>query len=186
MEQTFRERFRPRRHFTDRRNRIIGKTRQEIERTALPGQIEDQKASFQQWERSLLKRFRGNAKALTDFDPSYNCHSYTFTNGEGGWLDSKQVDTILRDNGYSFIASKDFLRADIQPGDIVVYQDSKGINVHSGVVERVDEEDIYVCSKWGPKGLVEHTIDAVSQSHDTWMIYRTERSGGRLLSAEEG
>src|SRR4051794_23680450 len=54
--------FAPRRHFTDRGDRIIGKSRQEVLR-----------------------------------------------------------------NGYKFIGSKDFLRAELQPDDIVVYQDRKGV-----------------------------------------------------------
>jgi hypothetical protein len=62
-----------------------------------------------------------------------DCHGLTFMNG-AFWINSQDVDTILRDGKWRNIAEDD-----VREGDIAVYRNAKAQIVHSAEVMKRDE-----------------------------------------------
>jgi hypothetical protein len=119
----------------------------------------------------ILEKYGLSKKATIkeSSDHTFNCHSYTFTNGTGGWLSESQVKRILKDDQYQQISAEQ-----ARFGDIVIYRDDKKNIRHSGVITNVmDDGKIFVTSKWGVAALVEHEKDAVLPSYGkNTTIYR--------------
>ncbi len=93
----------------------------------------------------------------------YNCHSYA-------WY------RYSTDNPYWIIDISEFLLDDactevipqstVQVKDIIVYYDSQGNKVHSGVVYSISSSgEVIICSKWGPSGVFIHSIDSVPDGY---------------------
>jgi hypothetical protein len=127
----------------------------------------------------------------------YNCHSYVFTNGRGGWLTATDAKKILEDNQFQLVASFDGVQqrrdpqAKIEKGDVVAYYtyfDAKNPikePSHSAVVFEVKGDRIWVISKWGPYGLNVHPIDVVPKEYQQqWAIFHTDRKEGRLVKID--
>jgi hypothetical protein len=127
----------------------------------------------------------------------YNCHSYVFTNGRGGWLTATDAKKILEDNQFQLVASFDGVQqrrdpqAKIEKGDVVAYYTyfdaKKPIKEppHSAVVFEVKGDRIWVTSKWGPYGLKVHPIDVVPKEYQQqWAIFHTDRKEGRLVNID--
>ncbi len=72
----------------------------------------------------------------------------------------------------------------VKVGDVIIYGDLVIEPVkHSGFVSRIEENKIYITSKWDTEGKVEHLIEDVPEDYGKyWTIYHTDRKGGRLLS----
>jgi hypothetical protein len=124
-------------------------------------------------------RFGIDRSLLTQIQPptdTYNCHGYTFTDGDV-WINDDQVQNILDDNGYS-------VTTDPVVGDIVIYTESGGIT-HSGVITEVSGNVVKkVVSKWGATGLYEHAPDDAPNIYGAWEVYHTDRDNGNLLRTE--
>lgn len=88
-------------------------------------------------------------------DNGKNCHGVTFDGGRS-WIDDPRP--FLR--GCTPVA-----RADVRPGDVVIYKDGDKIK-HSGRVTRIDGDGIWVHSQWGMWGDFDHLVDAVTQGEE--------------------
>ena len=122
----------------------------------------------------------------SDF-PNCNCHSFTFTNGQAGWLNPSDVQNILDDNGFTKIGTfennAELVCSQPQIGDIVIFRESeKGPIMHSGVISRIIDGQIQVTSKRGSRGLYEQKISTFPLNYGLVIeIYHTNREGGRFL-----
>lgn len=81
-------------------------------------------------------------------DLTHNCHGWVFAAGLH-WVKSRDVQTILDDNGYTPVIVP-------QVGDVVIYRNSSGEIVHSGLVRAADPSLVLVESKWGALGRYVH------------------------------
>src|SRR5262249_42400782 len=77
-------------------------------------------------------------------DPASNCHGWVFA-ASRFYLRGQDVETILTENGYTEMSTP-------RPGDVIVYRNSLGNILHSGVVRLIDGDEILVESKWGTFG----------------------------------
>lgn len=104
---------------------------------------------------------------------THNCHGWVFTGGKFG-IHSESVDQILADNGYTVIPEP-------EEGDLVVYRDSAGGVLHTGLVRLAGGDGlILVESKWGPLGLYLHAPEM--QPWGThFSYYRSSRQGHLLM-----
>ncbi len=78
----------------------------------------------------------------------YNCHGLALANRRTGVYDPLIVEQVLRDDGYRKV-----LVPEVEPGDVIVY-DEGGEVTHSGLVVEVVEDtgigpNCRVLSKWG-------------------------------------
>jgi len=149
---------------TDRGNTIIGYR----EYSEKKGRKIHEK-SLQNLPHILEKYGLTNKAVIKEIsDHRFNCHSYTFTRGVGGWLSEKHVRTILTDNQYKLVP---FEQARV--GDVVLYHDRKGQLQHSGFISQIVEGEISVTSKWGIAAILEHNIHAVLPGYgNNITIYR--------------
>jgi hypothetical protein len=102
-----------------------------------------------------------------------NCHGWVFTGGRF-WVDSDQVDPILRDNGYRLVSQP-------SAGDLIVYRIGEQI-VHTGVVRVADQHGVLVESKWDKRGRYVHAPEYQDYARD-FAYYRSSRAGHLLRSA---
>jgi hypothetical protein len=102
-------------------------------------------------------------------DTVSNCHGWVFTGGRY-WVVGRDVETILRDNGYRPVAAP-------RGRDVVVYRDESGTITHTGLVLGVrDDGSALVESKWSWLGRYVHAPEA--QPFGTQIAYyRTDRPG---------
>lgn len=105
-------------------------------------------------------------------DRRSNCHGWVFTGGRY-WVLGKDVDTILTDNGYHEVASP-------QPHDVIVYRDSTGQVLHTGLVQAVLADGrVLIESKWGELGCYLHQPkDQCYGTHSAY--YHTARANHYL------
>jgi hypothetical protein len=98
----------------------------------------------------------------------YNCHGWVFAAGRH-WLRGRDVDNILEDNGYHAVPVP-------QVGDVIVYRDSHGLVLHSGLVRVAQMDLVLVESKWGHMGRYLHLPQ--DQGYGTqFTYYHTDRKG---------
>lgn len=103
-------------------------------------------------EEEMPEGFEWRAIAATAGRSQANCHGWVFAEGEY-WIPTDFVDTILRDNGYEWIAAP-------VPGDLIIYRDEHARPIHSGLVKAIGEEGfVLVESKWGLLDVFWHTPD---------------------------
>lgn len=128
-------------------------------------------------EEDMPDGFEWRAIAASAGRAEANCHGWVFAEG-GYWIPTESVDTILRDNGYAWIA-------DPRPGDLIIYRDERGRPIHSGIVKAVGADGfVLVESKWGLLDVFWHTPDdqAFGEDYEYW---RSSRPGHSLnLSGE--
>jgi hypothetical protein len=80
-------------------------------------------------------------------NPIYNCHGLTFASRRTGIYDIGALQTILGEDGYTEID-----RANVLPGDIILYFGDDGDIEHSGVIISEPDKQLHVpkvFSKWG-------------------------------------
>ena len=112
--------------------------------------------------------------AAADFGS--NCHGWVFAAGRFH-LRGQDVDTILTDNGYTTAAQP-------RSGDVIVYRDSLGAVLHSGLVRLADNDIILIESKWGGFGRYMHA--AANQPYSgRWEFYHGPRED-KTLRIEAG
>jgi hypothetical protein len=159
---------------------------------ALPTKTEEGYVDPIKWREEVQKEFaafrEGSMKIIADPHPGYNCHGYTFTDGKGGRLDARDVVSILRENNYKPVSSHQDRNVMVRAGDVIIYRNKNTSTadniVHSGFISRVEGHNIYVRSKWGEEGVVDHLVaDMPAVFGKEWTIYHTERPDGRLLNA---
>jgi hypothetical protein len=99
--------------------------------------------------------------------PSTNCHGWVFTDGKY-ILRSADVQTVLNENGYLKVESP-------QDNDVVIYRDSAGRIIHSGLVRSVlSDGSVLIESKWGFASTYIHM--AVNQPYSSdFSYYHTPR-----------
>lgn len=155
-----------------------------------------QQAQIHQTITEIYNREGLHAEQLSDYDPSYNCHSYTFTDGKVGLIaNGEEVKRILQDNDFQSIASENedgyYTYTQIpQKGDIILYKDSYDNPNHSGVISRVenDPKKMMVKSKMNKCATFEHSA-TIPKNPDPgffeathWEIFHTDRPQGRLIT----
>jgi hypothetical protein len=76
------------------------------------------------------RRVPVRARRYLSPDPrlSANCHGYTLAGGEF-WIEPQDAEAILAEDYYR--------PQDLQPGDLVVYRDERGLAVHSARITSV-------------------------------------------------
>jgi hypothetical protein len=136
-------------------------------------------------DKSEVARIEKEAKRIfsLDFirvsepDSVCNCHGWIFTNGQY-WVPTEKVDLILADNDYHKV---EYPRVT----DLIIYRDSLGQIVHSGLVRLADDNLVLVESKWGHSGRYLHR--PADQTYSTvWDFYRSHRQGHLLPVREDG
>jgi hypothetical protein len=179
-------------HRTDKGNRV-GKVWKEG--LPLTTNTEDGYVDPIKWREDLRREFKaideGTMIIKANPHPGYNCHGYTFTNGEGGRLTAQDVVTILEDHEYEPIASNRgrWITTPV-PDDVIIFR-NKGTSttdniIHSGFVTRVEGNKISIENKWGEEGVVEHLIeDTPKEFGEDWTIYHTSRPEGRRVAKEQ-
>src|ERR1043166_3391114 len=78
----------------------------------------------------------------------YNCHGLTFACRRTGIYEIPEVYKIIRDDRYEEIADK----ANLLPGDIILYYGEDGDIEHSGIIMRLENMGSpvpIILSKWG-------------------------------------
>jgi hypothetical protein len=121
--------------------------------------------------------FAGRLIATGPLDPRYNCHGFAFTGGRFA-VNGEWVDRILQDNRYRPVETP---RAD----DLVIWRDSSGQPVHTGVVKAIGDDFVLIESKWGMSGRYLHVPEAQGYSRD-FAYYRSPRLGHVLHIAAPG
>lgn len=129
--------------------------------------------------KTLLNMLKQKAPACAEAaipvgppEPSSNCHGWVFAEGQA-IIRSESIDCILAENDYRPVESP-------EPGDLVVYRDSDGAIVHTGVVKATGRGGFaLVESKWGLYGSYLHESRQQSYS-DIFAFYRSPRRGHRL------
>jgi hypothetical protein len=108
-------------------------------------------------------------------DDRTNCLGWLFAGGEY-WLLDREIDRIIRDNGYQIITQP-------RPDDLVVYRQN-GHFAHVAIV-RVTTKDLpaIVEGKWGFNGVYLHPVDA-SIYGSNYVYYRSPRSGHLLAGLD--
>lgn len=117
----------------------------------------------------------------TEFNPNYNCHSYTLQNiqerygidlgaSATTWLQNG-LDTFVREfgeevtSGYiSRLGAESTLDSSlIMPGDVILYYRHDGSLLHSGFVSEItDEGRIVTANKLGQEAVIESTIEGIA------------------------
>jgi hypothetical protein len=108
-----------------------------------------------------------------------NCHGWVFTDGHY-MIPSQWVDTILKDNGYEVVAEP-------QVDDLIIYRNSEGVPVHTGVVKATGKDHfVLIESKWGGMPTYLHLpSDQVYSS--IFSYYRSPRAGHLVhIAARQG
>jgi hypothetical protein len=101
-----------------------------------------------------------------------NCHGRVFADGQA-IIRGDSIDCILLENDYRPVESP-------EPGDLIVYRDSGGAVLHTGVVKAVGREAfVLIESKWGVYGTYLHESRQQSYS-PIFAFYRSPRRGHRL------
>lgn len=104
-------------------------------------------------EEEYSKIYSNNIK-LSDRSPLYNCHSYAWhlqSTNNHVWIDSPDAKGYLSD-GYCFHVGSPGV------GRKIVYFKDNNIMNHSGVVDSIIGNNVYVKSKWGMAGLYKHLV----------------------------
>jgi hypothetical protein len=129
-------------------------------------------------ERTLLRPHLLNTGLVRLAPPSAdcNCHGWVFLDGRY-WLPTREVELILRDNGYQPVT-------DPHPGDLVIYRAPDGEAGHSGVVLALDEGGRpLVESKWADLGCYVHRADMPFFGRH--QFFRSARTGHLLAGVRE-
>ena len=99
--------------------------------------------------------YAGNTR-VADPTTVYNCHSYAWyrhspTNPY--WI--SDIGQFLRDSSCTQVIPA----SSAQVNDIIIYLDSNGTPLHSGVVYNVNSSgELSICSKWGQAGAYIHSV----------------------------
>ena len=117
----------------------------------------------------------GELKTVGDATTEYNCHGFTFLGGAEWIKYNSDVETIIKDNGYSVTRNPSV-------GDVVIYRDDKGEIQHSGIVAAVSGDKVTrVISKWAMYGLHEHNLLDVPKSYgQKTTVYKSNRTSGNF------
>jgi hypothetical protein len=119
--------------------------------------------------------FRAELLCLSPPNGECNCHGWIFLGGHY-WLEDRDVEVVLQDNGYQAIAEP-------HAGDLTLYRDAAGGIQHSGVVVAVTDSGVLVESKWGDQGLFVHWAELPGYGRHTY--YHSTRPG-HLLRGLDG
>lgn len=130
-------------------------------------------------EQAMLEGHRRKVNLIRTSNPTdqSNCHGWVFAGGRY-WVEGKQVDAILSENGYVVVTTP-------QPGDLVIYREGEDNGVsHSALVRYVTAgQPVLVESKWGSMGVYLHQVDA-SIYGTSFKYYRSPRAGHVLAGLE--
>jgi hypothetical protein len=130
-------------------------------------------------EDKYLQNLRLDRKLIQtgSADPTYNCHGWVFTGGRC-WVRGGAVDSILADNGYRVTTNP-------REGDVVVFRNSAGEVMHTGLVRGHSDGSVLIESKWGQLGRYVHTAEDHAYREHARTYYRTAR-GSHLVAGLEG
>jgi hypothetical protein len=104
---------------------------------------------------------------LTEANSVSNCTGWVFT-GAHSWIQCRDVEQILDDNGYEAVKVA-------RPGDLVIYREAEGAIVHVGcVMALLNEGRPLIESKWGYQGVFLHLPEGTPFG-DAWTFYHTKR-----------
>jgi hypothetical protein len=134
----------------------------------------DDSPAFDRQELSVidLAQYEHQIIRIAEPSPRSNCHGWVYFNGQYA-VRSRDVDTILTDNGYSEIDRP-------AAGDLAIYRNSAREITHTAIVRMVREDGAVFCeSKWGPLGVYLHPV-AVQPYGPDFHYYRSERNGHQV------
>lgn len=102
-----------------------------------------------EWLQTTYVSSYKDAIVLSDEDPAFNCHSYTFyhtSTSNKYWLQPPYAQYYMSDGSYSSVTPA-------KVGDKVWYG-----SAHSAVVKSISNGTVTVRSKWGLGGVFEHVV----------------------------
>lgn len=115
---------------------------------------------------------------LSDADMISNCTGWVFT-GAQAWIQCRNVQSILDDNGYQPVKS-------VRAGDLIIYRDANNEITHAGlVITMMDDGRPLIQSKWGHQGVFAHLPEGTPYG-DSWTFYHSSRPNHLLLSWPSG
>ncbi len=106
----------------------------------------------------------------------YNCMGMVFASRRT-WVDPEHLPMILAEDDYQPVPNE----GELQPGDVVVYQDGDGQVSHVGIVDQVKTNvaegtwEVFVLSQWGRDGEYFHRADDVNPRLGKPAEYWTDR-----------
>jgi hypothetical protein len=120
--------------------------------------------NLEQYAHQIIRLAEPSARA--------NCHGWVYFGGQYA-VRSRDVSSILSDNGYSTVAEP-------TAGDLAIYRAESDEITHTALVRIVREDGSVVCeSKWGPLGVYLHPV-AVQPYGSHIKYYRSERGDHRV------
>jgi hypothetical protein len=122
-------------------------------------------------ELSIINLVQYSHQIIRIAEPSArsNCHGWVYFGGQYA-VRSRDVDTILADNGYAPVEQP-------APGDVATYRGSSDEITHSALVRLVREDGaVIVESKWGPLGVYLHPVE-IQPYGLRRTYYHSDRSG---------
>ena len=97
---------------------------------------------------------------------NYNRHSFAWYKASSSnpyWI--RSADKFITDSECTYISSGTTSKS-VQVNDIIVYYDSSGNAIHSGIITAVTSDGVLtVKSKWGQGGIYVHSVNAVPSSY---------------------
>jgi hypothetical protein len=112
---------------------------------------------------------------LTNASVVTNCTGWVFA-GAHGWIQCRDVQTILDDNGYQPVKS-------VRPSDLAVYRDNCNTITHTGyVIALLDDGRPILQSKWGHQGVFLHLPEGTPYGNN-WTFYHSTRPNHLLASS---
>lgn len=121
-------------------------------------------------EAEIGRKFPFTLIRTAEHDPGSNCYGWVFTGGRY-WINGRDVENILADNGYQRVYEP-------QSDDVIIYRGKIGEVIHAAVV-RSTGDLVMIEGKWSCMGVYLHAADQYpySQSYD---YYRSDRKGHLL------
>lgn len=129
----------------DNQTQIVLQTRKGSE---IPNVQSYEYSSFEINSFPQIERSHPQAKFRTPPIPLYNCHGLVFASSRTAITDSRFLQTIIDDDGFTEITKVD----DVLPGDVILYYTEDGDVEHSGIVVAEPDKDLKIpriISKWG-------------------------------------
>lgn len=115
---------------------------------------------------------------MSEADTISNCTGWVFT-GAHAWIQCRNVQAILDDNGYQPVKS-------VQAGDLIIYRDESNEISHAGcVIALLDDGRPLIQSKWGHQGVFVHLPEGTPYGA-SWTLYHSSRPNHLLVSWPSG
>ena len=136
--------------------------------SSVPAKIYDELSSFDILAiNTSVSSLYPNATKLRDASHKYNCHSYA-------WYNRNISNYIWIDYPLNFKTDGFSITTTWATGDIVLYTENGGDDIHSAVIISTDgtQAGTIVDSKWGQAGLYRHSLNYCPYTNYSITVYR--------------